>query len=73
VTERANTVDFGAPDSFGAHLFRVEIPVSRNGAIVIVEDYGYRAMKKESFWRARFGLESLIPPVESLTAVSRPQ
>ncbi len=26
MTERPNTVDFGAPDTFGAHLFRVEEP-----------------------------------------------
>lgn len=36
------TVDFGAPEGFGAHVFRVEIPAARTGEIVIVEDYGYR-------------------------------
>jgi hypothetical protein len=36
------TVDFGAPDKFGAHVFRVEIPAARNEPVVIVEDYGYR-------------------------------
>jgi len=40
-----NTVDFGAPDTFGAHLFRVEIPASRNEPILIVEDYGYRGLE----------------------------
>ncbi|MBX3641769.1 MAG: DUF3780 domain-containing protein [Rubrivivax sp.] len=38
----ATTVDFGAPDKFGAHVFRVEIPVGRNEPVLIVEDYGYR-------------------------------
>ena len=42
MSERAATVDFGAPAAFGAHLFRVEIPAARQGSIVIVEDYGYR-------------------------------
>jgi hypothetical protein len=36
------TVDFGAPDKFGAHVFRVEIPSARTESVVIVEDYGYR-------------------------------
>lgn len=40
--EKPETVDFGAPSSFGAHLFRVEIPAARNEPIAIVEDYGYR-------------------------------
>jgi hypothetical protein len=35
-------VDFGAPDQFGAHRFRVEIPAARTEAVVITEDYGYR-------------------------------
>jgi len=36
------SVDFGAPEKFGAHLFRVEVPAARRGSIVIIEDYGYR-------------------------------
>jgi hypothetical protein len=36
------TVDFGAPQRFGAHVFRVEIPAARTGEVRIVEDYGYR-------------------------------
>ncbi|MGH8643084.1 MAG: anti-phage-associated DUF3780 domain-containing protein [Gammaproteobacteria bacterium] len=39
---KPKSVDFGAPDTFGAHLFRVEIPATRNEPVVIVEDYGYR-------------------------------
>ena len=35
------TVDFGAPEAFGAHRFRVEISASRADAVQIVEDYGY--------------------------------
>ncbi len=42
MSERAATVDFGAPTAFGAHLFRVEIPAARQASIVIVEDFGYR-------------------------------
>jgi hypothetical protein len=42
VTEKPKTVDFGAPDSFGARLFKVLIPVARNEPVVVVEDYGYR-------------------------------
>ena len=41
MSERPTTVDFGAPEKFGAHVFRVEIPAARSEAIVIVEDYGY--------------------------------
>jgi hypothetical protein len=42
VSDRPATVDFGAPDKFGAHIFRVEIPVARNEPVVLIEDYGYR-------------------------------
>lgn len=42
MNEKAPTIDFGAPDKFGAHVFRVEIPAERNKPVVIVEDYGYR-------------------------------
>jgi hypothetical protein len=42
VSEKPATVDFGAPEGFGAHVFRVEIPAARTGEILIVEDYGYR-------------------------------
>lgn len=41
-TEKAQTVDFGAPTSFGVHVFRVEIPANRTDSVLIVEDYGYR-------------------------------
>jgi len=54
------TVDFGAPGTFGAHLFRVEIPASRNASVVIVEDYGYR------------GQEGGIPREEERVVLARP-
>ncbi|OGA48884.1 MAG: hypothetical protein A3F74_27665 [Betaproteobacteria bacterium RIFCSPLOWO2_12_FULL_62_58] len=45
MSDKPRTIDFGAPDKFGAHLFRIEIPASRNESIVIVEDYGYRGQE----------------------------
>ena len=42
MSDKPQTVDFGAPQSFGAHLFRVEIPAARSERVVVVEDYGYR-------------------------------
>ena len=45
MSDKPKTVDFGAPDNFGAHLFRVEIPAARNEPVVIVEDYGYRGQE----------------------------
>lgn len=39
------TVDFGAPTAFGAHLFRVEIPAGRTESVIIIEDYGYRGQE----------------------------
>ena len=29
MSEKLHFVDFGAPDKFGAHLFRIEIPAVR--------------------------------------------
>jgi hypothetical protein len=52
--------DFGAPDQFGTHLFRVEIPASRAEGVVIVEDYGYR------------GAEGGIPQHEERVILPRP-
>jgi len=45
MTETAKTVDFGAPDKFGVHLFRVELPAVRTGSVLIVEDFGYRGLE----------------------------
>jgi len=43
--EKQSTIDFGAPDKFGAHVFRVEIPAARNEPVAIIEDYGYRGQE----------------------------
>jgi hypothetical protein len=56
----SKTIDFGAPDGFGAHLFHVQIPAARNGSVVIVEDYGYR------------GEEGGIPREEERAILKRP-
>jgi hypothetical protein len=45
MSDTPQTIDFGAPATFGAHLFRVEIPEARNRSVVIVEDYGYRGLE----------------------------
>jgi hypothetical protein len=42
MTDKPATVDFGAPDKFGVHVFRVDIPAARGEPVVIAEDYGYR-------------------------------
>ena len=60
MSERPRTVDFGAPEKFGGHVFRVEIPASRTEPVVIVEDYGYR------------GQEGGIPREEERVVLSRP-
>ena len=60
MNEKLRTVDFGAPTTFGAHLFRVEIPAARNESVVIVEDYGYR------------GQEGGIPRDEERVVLKRP-
>ncbi|NJM00158.1 MAG: DUF3780 domain-containing protein, partial [Synechococcaceae cyanobacterium SM2_3_2] len=44
--ELNKTVDFGALDQFGAHVFRVEIPTARVGLVRIVEDYGYQGEER---------------------------
>ena len=45
MSDKPATVDFGAPDKFGAHVFRVEIPSARKEPVVILEDYGYRGQE----------------------------
>lgn len=40
--DKYSFTDFGAPDEFGAHIFRVEIPDSRTDAVRIVEDFGLK-------------------------------
>ena len=41
MNDKRETIDFGAPTSFGAHVFRVEIPATRVGEVLVIEDYGY--------------------------------
>lgn len=60
MSDRPKTIDFGAPDAYGAHLFRVEILASRNEPVVIVEDYGYR------------GQQGGIPREEERAIIARP-
>ena len=36
-------VGFGAPEAFGSHIFKVQIPAGRSGDVMVVEDYGYLA------------------------------
>jgi hypothetical protein len=60
VSEKGKTIDFGAPDTFGAHLFRVQIPTARNEPVVIIEDYGYR------------GQEGGVPREEGRVVLKRP-
>jgi hypothetical protein len=60
MSDKAATVDFGAPATFGAHLFRVEISEARNEPVIIVEDYGYR------------GQEGGFPRDEERSALPRP-
>jgi hypothetical protein len=60
VSDKPKTTDFGAPTHFGAHLFRVEIPASRDESVLIVEDYGYR------------GEEGGIPRDEERVVLKRP-
>jgi hypothetical protein len=59
MSEKVRTVDFGAPQKYGAHVFRVEIPAARNETVHIVEDYGYR------------GQEGGIPRDEERVVLSR--
>ena len=60
MSDKPASVDFGAPDKFGAHLFRVEIPGARNKPVVIIEDYGYR------------GQEAGVPREEERVVLRRP-
>ena len=60
MSDKIQTVDFGAPDTYGAHVFRVEIPAARPASVVIVEDYGYR------------GQEGGVPRDEDRAVLKRP-
>lgn len=56
----SKTIDFGAPASYCAHLFRVLIPAAKRESVVIVEDYGYR------------GEEGGVPREEERVILKRP-
>jgi len=45
MSQVTDTLDFGAPTTFGAQIFRVEIPASRLEPVTIVEDFGYRGLE----------------------------
>jgi hypothetical protein len=45
MSEKLETIDFGASTAFGMHLFQVEIPASRLAQVTISEDYGYRGLE----------------------------
>lgn len=60
MTDKPKTVDFGAPEKFGSHVFRIEIPPAKTEPVVIVEDYGYR------------GVEAGVPADEERVILSRP-
>lgn len=47
MSEKLTTVDSGASNAFGSHLFQVEILAARNRSVVITEDYGYRGLEGE--------------------------
>jgi len=39
--KKDKTVGFGAPYTFGAHIFVVEVPAARTQPVKITEVYGY--------------------------------
>lgn len=59
MSDKTPMVGFGAPEGFGAHVFRVEVPAARTGEVFIVEDYGYR------------GSEAGVPRDEERVALER--
>lgn len=59
MNDRTRTLDFGAINAYGAHVFRIDIPQSRTQPIVITEDYGYR------------GDQGGIPPLERRALLER--
>lgn len=60
MSDKPKTIDFGAPEDFGSHVFRVEIPPSRTASVLIIEDFGYR------------GLENGVPKDEERVVLKRP-
>jgi hypothetical protein len=52
-------VGFGAVDAFGAHVFKVIIPMAAKGDVTVIEDYGLK------------GGENGLPPHESRISLPR--
>src|SRR5258706_183695 len=77
MTEKAQFVDFGAPEQFGTHVFRVEIPPARTEPIRIIEDYGYRGLEEGAplHWRPSADTvnDEQIPVICSKWAALRPE
>jgi hypothetical protein len=44
MTKKAQFVDFGVPENFGTHVFRVDIPAAHTESVRLTEDYGYRGL-----------------------------
>jgi Protein of unknown function (DUF3780) len=42
MSKQIATIDFGAPEEFGAHLFQVIIPISKQEEVQILEYYGFK-------------------------------
>jgi hypothetical protein len=42
MSSKLSTIDFGAPEAFGAHVFRIEISAKKTDPVLIIEDYGYQ-------------------------------
>ena len=80
MSEKLATVDFGAPDKFGAHLFRVEIPAgadrvgrrSSRTTATAARRAASRATKSGSSSIAASGRQSPTSPAASSTIASRP-
>jgi hypothetical protein len=60
VNGKLKTLDFGAPDEYGAQVFRVEIPTARRAPVRIIEDYSLK------------GGEGGLPYEELRAVVDRP-
>ena len=48
MTEKVQFVDFGVPDSFGTHVFRVEIPAARTEPVALPPS---RPTRRWSAWK----------------------
>ena len=46
-----NTIGFGAPENYGAHIFMVKVPAVRNRPVSITEVYGYAGEERDDSYR----------------------